>query len=99
MGVRGEHRNVYYAIGYNGHGVTLANIAGQVIADIYSGDDEKWRGLPFYQPAYKRIPPEPFAGSATRCSPSSPASRRAHRKVSNRSMADAQSGVHINPSV
>ncbi|MBK8024060.1 MAG: FAD-dependent oxidoreductase [Chloroflexi bacterium] len=60
MGVRGEHRNVYYAIGYNGHGVTLANIAGQVITDIYSGDDATWRGLPFYQPAYKRIPPEPF---------------------------------------
>ncbi|MBL8130447.1 MAG: FAD-dependent oxidoreductase [Anaerolineae bacterium] len=60
MGVRGEHRNVYYAIGYNGHGVTLANIAGQVLTDIYSGDDTHWRGLPFYQPTYKRIPPEPF---------------------------------------
>lgn len=60
MGVRGENRNVYYAIGYNGHGVTLANIAGEVITDMYSGSDERWRGLPFYQPQYKRIPPEPF---------------------------------------
>lgn len=60
MGVRGEYRNVYYAVGYCGHGVTLANVAGQVITDLYSGDDERWRGLPFYQRGYARIPPEPF---------------------------------------
>jgi gamma-glutamylputrescine oxidase len=60
MGVRGEHRNVYYAVGYCGHGVTLANMAGRVLTDIYSGDDERWRGLPFYMPDYLRIPPEPF---------------------------------------
>jgi gamma-glutamylputrescine oxidase len=60
MGVRGEQRNVYYAIGYCGHGVTLANLAGQVLTDLYSGDDERWRGLPFYQQPYPSIPPEPF---------------------------------------
>jgi glycine/D-amino acid oxidase-like deaminating enzyme len=60
MGVRGEHRNVYYALGYCGHGVTLANIAGQVLTDLYSRSDERWRGLPFHQPDYARIPPEPF---------------------------------------
>ncbi len=60
MGVRGEHRNIYYAIGYCGHGVTLANIAGQVLTDMYSHDDEQWRDLPFYQAAYLSIPPEPF---------------------------------------
>jgi glycine/D-amino acid oxidase-like deaminating enzyme len=60
MGVTGENRNVYYAIGYCGHGVTLANLAGQVLTDCYSGDDESWRGLPFYQQSYLPIPPEPF---------------------------------------
>jgi gamma-glutamylputrescine oxidase len=60
MGVRGDRRNVYYAIGYCGHGVTLANIAGQVLTDMYSGDDERWRKLPFYQAKYAPIPPEPF---------------------------------------
>jgi glycine/D-amino acid oxidase-like deaminating enzyme len=60
MGVRGDERNVYYAIGYCGHGVTLANLAGQILIDIYSRDDERWRGLPFYQPEYAPIPPEPF---------------------------------------
>ena len=47
MGVRGEHRNVYYALGYSGHGVTAANMAGEVLTDIYSDNVERWRGLPF----------------------------------------------------
>jgi glycine/D-amino acid oxidase-like deaminating enzyme len=60
IGVRGENRNLFYAIGYCGHGVTLANVAGQILTDLYSGDDERWRELPFYQMPYVPIPPEPF---------------------------------------
>lgn len=60
MGVRGEHRNVYYALGYSGHGVTLANLAGEVLCDIYAGDDERWRALPFYMRPLGGIPPEPL---------------------------------------
>lgn len=60
MGVRGDNRNIFYAIGYCGHGVTLANVAGQILTDMYSGDDEQWRKMPFYQPKYAPIPPEPF---------------------------------------
>jgi len=60
MGVTGDNRNIYYALGYCGHGVTLANMAGQILTACYSGDDETWRGLPFYQASYTPIPPEPF---------------------------------------
>lgn len=60
MGVMGEHRNVYYALGYSGHGVVLANVAGRVLCDIYSGSDEHWRKLPFYQKPLRGAPPEPF---------------------------------------
>lgn len=60
MGVRGEHRNVYYAVGYSGHGVTLANLAGRVITDLYSDHHEPWRDLPFYQRRMMYIPGEPF---------------------------------------
>lgn len=60
MGVRGDDRNIFYSIGYCGHGVTLGNLAGKVLTDLYSGDDEQWRGLPFYCQPYPRIPPEPF---------------------------------------
>ena len=60
MGVRGEHKNVYYALGYSGHGVTLANLAGRVLCDVYAGDDTKWRDLPFYEHRLAWIPPDPF---------------------------------------
>jgi glycine/D-amino acid oxidase-like deaminating enzyme len=60
MGVRGAHQNVFYSIGYSGHGVTLANLAGKVLTDLMSGTDEKWKGLPFYQRKPRFVPPEPF---------------------------------------
>lgn len=60
VGVRGEHKNVYFSLGYSGHGVTLANVAGGIIADIYAGEGEKWAGLPFYNKPLRGIPPEPF---------------------------------------
>jgi glycine/D-amino acid oxidase-like deaminating enzyme len=60
MGVRGDHRNVFFALGYSGHGITLSNLAGKVLTDLYSGSDERWRGLPFYQQSLRYIPPEPL---------------------------------------
>lgn len=60
MGVRGAHRNVYYALGYSGHGVTAANMAGQVLTDLYSGADARWRGMPFVDADFAPIPLEPF---------------------------------------
>jgi glycine/D-amino acid oxidase-like deaminating enzyme len=60
MGVQGKHRNVYFALGYSGHGVTLANLAGEVLTDIYAGDDARWNGLPFFQQRLLFVPPEPF---------------------------------------
>jgi glycine/D-amino acid oxidase-like deaminating enzyme len=60
MGVMGEHRNVYYAVGFSGHGVVLANLAGRVLCDIYSDDDQRWRALPFYGQKLLYVPPEPL---------------------------------------
>ena len=60
MGVRGAHRNVYYALGYSGHGLALAMLAGRVLCDLYSGDHDPWRDLPFYQKRLPRLPPEPL---------------------------------------
>ena len=60
MGVQGKHRNVYFALGYSGHGITLSNLAGQVLTDIYCGDDARWRDLPFFQQRLLYVPPEPL---------------------------------------
>lgn len=60
MGVGGEHRNVYHALGYSGHGVALALLAGRVLADLWDGNHEAWRDVPFYQKRLYPIPPEPL---------------------------------------
>jgi gamma-glutamylputrescine oxidase len=60
MGVMGENRNVFFALGYSGHGVTMANLAGKILTDIYSGNDQQWRDLPFYQARFAPIPLDPF---------------------------------------
>jgi gamma-glutamylputrescine oxidase len=60
IGVRGSDKNVFYGVGYSGHGITLANLAGRVIADLYDGNHEPWKQVAFYQRRPSGIPPEPF---------------------------------------
>ena len=60
MGKLGKHNNIYYALGYSGHVITLANLAGKVLTDIYAGPDEEWKKLPFYGQRLLYVPPEPF---------------------------------------
>jgi glycine/D-amino acid oxidase-like deaminating enzyme len=60
MGVTGAARNIYYALGYSGHGLALGALAGEVLCDLYGGDDGRWRDLPFFQKPLPRLPPEPL---------------------------------------
>jgi glycine/D-amino acid oxidase-like deaminating enzyme len=60
IGKMPHNPNILYALGYNGHGVTLGNIAGRVLTDMYSGDDQQWRNLPFYQHTLPPVPLDPF---------------------------------------
>ena len=60
MGVTGPSGNVYYAVGFSGHGVALAMLAGRVLCDFYCGNHEPWRDLPFYQKSLPPLPPEPL---------------------------------------
>ena len=60
IGVMGRGNNVYYALGYSGHGLALAALAGRVLSDLYAGDHDPWRDLPFYQRRLLPMPPEPL---------------------------------------
>jgi glycine/D-amino acid oxidase-like deaminating enzyme len=60
MGVTGGHANIYYALGYSGHGVVLGNLAGRVLADLYAGNHDPWRDYAFYTYKPGGIPPEPM---------------------------------------
>jgi len=43
----GEHRGMYFATGYSGHGVQMSVHMGQVMADVMAGKPERnpWQGL------------------------------------------------------
>ncbi len=60
MGVMGSHSNIYYALGYSGHGIVLGNLAGRVLSDLYAGDHDRWRNYCFYDYRPGGIPPEPM---------------------------------------
>lgn len=51
---------VFYGLGYSGHGVTLANLAGKVIVDIYGGNTEEANQHEWYNQSFAPIPLEPF---------------------------------------
>ena len=38
FGVAGRERNIFYALGYTGHGVALSHLAGDVLAALVAGD-------------------------------------------------------------
>jgi len=60
VGRMGRHGNVYYAIGYSGHGVNLTSVFGRVIADLICGHDDRWRWFPYVDRHPPYIPNEPF---------------------------------------
>ncbi|MEO1286319.1 MAG: FAD-binding oxidoreductase [Chloroflexota bacterium] len=51
---------VFYGLGYSGHGVTLANLAGKVIVDIYGGNTVEAKQHEWYNQVFAPIPLEPF---------------------------------------
>jgi glycine/D-amino acid oxidase-like deaminating enzyme len=60
VGRTGAHANVYYAIGFSGHGVNLSSVFGRVIADLVAGKEEVWRWLPYLDRLPPPLPNEPL---------------------------------------
>jgi len=58
VGQLGRHGNIYYAVGYAGHGVRLASYAGPMIADLVNGDDGP--GAALWERWPLPLPPEPL---------------------------------------
>jgi glycine/D-amino acid oxidase-like deaminating enzyme len=52
--------NLYYGIGYCGHGVNLTSLFGRIIADFEAGQEQKWENLPFVNRSLPYVPNEPF---------------------------------------
>lgn len=58
LGVRGRNRNLFHAIAYAGHGLSLASAAGRWVADAMAGRDGPGRIL--FERRHPPYPPEPL---------------------------------------
>ncbi|MBK7866025.1 MAG: FAD-dependent oxidoreductase [Ignavibacteriales bacterium] len=59
-GVTGDYKNIYYALGYNGQGVNMSFLYGNVIAGMLCNKSSGWEKTPYYNYQSGYIPPEPF---------------------------------------
>jgi glycine/D-amino acid oxidase-like deaminating enzyme len=60
VGRMGKHNNIFYGIGYSGHGVNLTSVFGRIIADLEAGREQRWKQYPFLNARLDYIPNEPF---------------------------------------
>lgn len=60
VGRMGKHQNIYYGIGFSGHGVNLTSLFGRILADLEAGRGEEWAWLPYLNRLPPYIPNEPF---------------------------------------
>ena len=60
VGRTGKHGNIFYGLGYSGHGVNLTSIFGRIIADLEAGGEEPWKQYPFFNASLDYVPNEPF---------------------------------------
>ncbi len=38
LGTTGRYGNIYYAVGYSGHGVAMSHLAAEILCDLYGGE-------------------------------------------------------------
>lgn len=56
----GQVRNVHFALGYSGTGVSLDTLSGRVLSDLVAGNEEPWSDLLYLRDPIAPLPPEPF---------------------------------------
>jgi glycine/D-amino acid oxidase-like deaminating enzyme len=60
VGYTGRNNNIFYGLGYSGHGVNLTSVFGRIIADLDAGREEIWKQYPFLNASLEYVPNEPF---------------------------------------
>jgi gamma-glutamylputrescine oxidase len=66
VGYTGKYGNIFYGLGYSGHGVNLTSVFGRIIADLEAGHEEAWKRYPFFNAHLYYVPNEPFRWLAAR---------------------------------
>jgi gamma-glutamylputrescine oxidase len=60
VGRTGKFQNIFYGLGYSGHGVNLTSLFGRIIADLERGAGDNWKEFPFVNHTLPYLPNEPF---------------------------------------
>ena len=60
LGVTGEHDNIYYALGYNGHGIVMSYLFGEALANLYHGKPHPLQDTGHVNRSLAYIPPDPY---------------------------------------
>ena len=60
IGVMGDHKNIFYGLAYNGHGVNQSILFGDIIAHLYEGKYHGWEDTEYYGYKLSSFPSEPF---------------------------------------
>ena len=60
VGWTGKSGNIFYAIGFSGHGLNLTSVFGQILADLIRGKHADWQWLPYLNRLPPYTPNEPF---------------------------------------
>jgi glycine/D-amino acid oxidase-like deaminating enzyme len=60
IGVRGANKNIFYGLGYSGHGVSWSQLAGKIISQLYANEDTELTNFYCTNKIAPYLPPEPF---------------------------------------
>ncbi len=60
VGCTGRYKNIFYGLGYSGHGINLTSVFGRIIADLEAGREEPWKPYSFLNAGFDYVPNEPF---------------------------------------
>lgn len=60
VGQMGKHSNVFYGIGFSGHGVNLTSVFGRIVADLVHRRSKDWNWLPYLNRLPLYTPNEPL---------------------------------------
>jgi gamma-glutamylputrescine oxidase len=60
VGRTGKFKNIYYGLGYSGHGLNMTSLFGRIIADLERGAGDAWKDFPFVNHSLFYLPNEPF---------------------------------------
>jgi glycine/D-amino acid oxidase-like deaminating enzyme len=60
IGVRGANKNIFYGVGYSGHGVSWGQLAGKIISQLYANEDTELTNFYGTNKIAPYLPPEPF---------------------------------------